>query len=185
MMQERVALNRVAAATSLMAVACLLLTQGSAVAHEGPPGKYRMTVISDEAYGHKIIAGHYAEAVDRIDASRGNGSKRFFAYTNLCVAFTLTGEVENARPACDEALALIDTDSSRLPKFFEPIQTDYESMALSNRGVLRAVSGDVDGARDDFLAAEALGAGLSAPAENLARLNAVALRSAAVVQDGH
>jgi Tfp pilus assembly protein PilF len=44
------------------------------------------------------------------------------------------------------------------------------ALALSNRGVIRAITGDDSGARQDFELAIKLGRNLRAPTENLARL---------------
>jgi hypothetical protein len=49
---------------------------------------------------------------------------------------------------------------------------DFYAVALSNRGVIRAVSGDIEQARQDFKAAMKFSSTLTAPAENLAALEA-------------
>ena len=52
-------------------------------------------------------------------------------------------------------------------------RSEYLAMALSNRGVLRAATGDVELARQDFVEALSAGARLSVVKTNLARLDKV------------
>jgi hypothetical protein len=47
----------------------------------------------------------------------------------------------------------------------------YMALALSNRGVLHVVQGDVELARQDFTVATELKSGIAALAKNLARLD--------------
>jgi len=162
----------------IAAVASLTCLQSGLLAHEEAPAAYEMTVIRDEAYGHSIQAGRYQYAIEKIGAMRRRQDDDFFVQSNLCVAYTLSGESARAHAACDRAVALVAWDGTSLPPYREAIQKDYQSLALSNRGVLRATSGDVEGAREDFVNAIALKAGMSAPSVNLARLEVTGERAA-------
>ena len=131
---------------------------------------FEMTVIRDAAFGSKVVSGKHDEAIERINALKVREPERFFVNTNLCVAYTMTREFDAAATACDDALADLADPSATLPASRERIVRRYRAMALSNRGVLRAVTGDDRSARQDFNAAVALEAGVSAPVRNLAYL---------------
>jgi tetratricopeptide (TPR) repeat protein len=134
---------------------------------------YTMTVIADAAHGSKIVAGKYRRAIEKI-----NGGKRetdsYAKQTNLCVAYTKTGELDKATAACEAALAaVLDNRHSRrsYPGSSRAGSVDrfYLALALSNLGVLQAAKGSPDIARQTFREALELDTGLSAPKVNLDR----------------
>ena len=135
---------------------------------------YTMTVIIDAAHGAKVAAGRYERAIDKINSSN---SKRdpYSKQTNLCVAYTKTGELDKATEACNAALAIVRDNNAPRPSYPGFAQADkadrvYLALALSNLGVLHAAKGHPDSARKSFRQALELGTGLSAPKTNLARL---------------
>jgi tetratricopeptide (TPR) repeat protein len=133
-----------------------------------------MTVIVDAAHGGKVAAGKYERAIEKITASK---SKRdpYSKQTNLCVAYTKTGELDKATEACEAALALtLDSRSPRRSSLgaAQARKADrvYMALALSNLGVLHAAKGSPEIALRTFREALELDTGLSAPKVNLARL---------------
>jgi hypothetical protein len=66
-----------------------------------------------------------------------------------------------------------DRRSEYSKSFQERLRREYLALALSNRGVLRAATGDVELARQDFVAAQSARARLSVVKTNLARLDKV------------
>ena len=138
---------------------------------ETAPAHFEMTVIADAAYGQHIEAGRADAAISKIDISNTRPSERFFANNNLCVALTKTGELDKAEAVCNKALG-IELENSKVPVSEKRAQRDYVAMAYSNRGVLRALAGDLGAARQDFAAALAINTRISAPEQNLAYLNA-------------
>lgn len=168
--------------STILAIA--LFAASPAVAHD-QESAFEMTVIRDAAYGGRVVAGQFDEAISRINAARVRPSQKFFAETNLCVAYTKSGDLESAHEACDEALALAFPRGEVLPESRARIARRYEALALSNRGVLRAVSGDSDRARQDFRDALDLEAGLSAPGRNLAHLDAGTAGTVTMLQTDH
>ena len=124
--------------TCLVAVS---LTTGSAVAMAEADTASRsglqMAAVADRAKGRVVLAGRYGEAISDLGDRSG---RRFEARTNLCVAYTMTGELDKADAQCNAALALSRKDD---------VHRDI-AVALSNRGVLKAIRGDLSGARDDF-----------------------------------
>ena len=134
---------------------------------------FHMTVISDAVFGNRVRNGDYADAIAGITAADVRGRDRFFASTNLCVALTKTGKLERAGDACEEAVRLAPADRASTKDAHSArsaIDRRYRALALSNRGVLRAIAGDESLAREDFESALDLRGGLSAPARNLAYL---------------
>jgi tetratricopeptide (TPR) repeat protein len=133
-----------------------------------------MTVIVDAAHGGKVAAGKYERAIEKITASK---SKRdpYSKQTNLCVAYTKTGELDKATEACEAALALtLDSRSPRRSSLgaaqVRKADRVYMALALSNLGVLHAAKGSPEIALRTFREALELDTGLSAPKVNLARL---------------
>lgn len=142
------------------------------------PASYRLAAISDEAYGHAVVAGDYDEAIARLQSKAERRLPGFSVHNNLCVALVASGRLTAAAEACDQAVK----NGYRLVKLNRDaplhLRRDY-AMALSNRGVLRALDGALDQARTDFEKAVRQRARLDEPSENLARLEAVAGSGAA------
>lgn len=132
--------------------------------------QFEMTVVSDEAFGRQVMAGELEVAIERIETSSGRAADEFFAQNNLCVAYTKNGQFNDAEKACDAAIA--KTLSKRRLRNSDNTQVDrrYAAMALSNRGVLRALMGEKGRAAEDFSAAVDLKARIGAPKRNLAYL---------------
>ena len=138
---------------------------------------YSMTVISDESYGYLVKDGDYDEAIDKIANRSMRRAGSFEAQTNLCVAYTKSGDLENAQVACNNAVDEIQKRAERplnrhsTPEHYVDGYRAFLALAYANRGVLSAVRGNSAEARADFLRASELNARLPTPAEiNLARL---------------
>ena len=149
-------IERVLRPTALLAS---LFAAAPLAAEETDPA-YTMTVIIDAAHGNKVAAGKYERAIEKIIARKSTRDS-YSQQTNLCVAYTKTGELDKATEACQGALAItLDGKVDRV----------YRAVALSNLGVLHAAKGSQDIARRTFLEALDLNSGLSAPKTNLARV---------------
>lgn len=101
----------------------------------------------------------------------------FAEQTNLCVAYTKIRDVEKASTACDAAVAQMKEQEDRASRSRSERSAEvraYRSdlaVALSNRGVLLAATGDAELARKDFRAAMALQTRVASIVEgNLQRL---------------
>ena len=118
---------------------------------------YEMAFFQDSAQGSRILNGKYDQAIKTINAKVDAGHA-LHVKTNLCVAYTKSGNIEAAEVACEEAVTAAKTFHKvrRSELSYEtPTQARarYLAVALSNRGVLNAVKGDLDAARADFDAA--------------------------------
>lgn len=156
--------------SALFAAACL-----STAGAETSDPKYTMAAISDAAYGEKILAGKYDEAIGKIKKSNRLSIHDYYSATNLCVAYVVTRDIANASEACDSAVAEMQEmlDRRRRGAVYASSRKAYRkylAIALSNRGVLRAINGDSELARADFLKAMQLEAKVPAPATNMERL---------------
>lgn len=151
-------------------VASLLIVLAGPLVHaaEKMPA-YVMTVIADKAQGEQVVSGEYREAIAAITSPHKRHKDAFAVSNNLCVAYTKSNDLAKANQSCAEALRM---SKYKIGQWYEVARMrNDQALALSNRGVIRAISGDEDGARKDFEQAIKLGKHLGAPAENLARLN--------------
>lgn len=146
----------IAALGALLVVATI---SSPASAKEPGATPFTMAVVVDDAYGRAIVSGKFDKAIQRITAGGHRSPDRFSHQNNLCVAYAKTKETEKARAACDAAIALAKTRESRATKknserslIVRASRSDL-AVALSNRGVLRAATGDEELARDDFVTA--------------------------------
>lgn len=136
---------------------------------------YEMAFFSDTAQGSKIQTGEFEQAIEKINA-KTKKSNALHAKTNLCVAYTKSGNVEKATVACEEAVTAAKTfrkvrRSDLAIQTPAQIRARYLAVALSNRGVLKAVMGDLDAARADFDAALAQEARVSSVRVNIEKLD--------------
>ncbi len=135
---------------------------------------YEMAFFSDSAQGSKIQGGKYDQAIEKMNA-KVNAGRELHVKTNLCVAYTKSGNIEAAEVACEEAVVAAKTFRKvrRSELSYEtPAQARarYMAIALSNRGVLNAVKGDLEAARADFDAALAQQAHVSSVRANIEKL---------------
>jgi hypothetical protein len=169
---------------SLVALVCAYGASANALAKD----TFEMGSYSNWAGGARIDSGDYAGAIAAAShpSMKGDTTSMLGAATNLCVAYTVSRELALARKACDEAVSLAkrvdDSDWKRLRR------ESATASALSNRGVLRALSGDSVGAASDFRAAIKLRSSNEMPSRNLAYLESspahrLALASAAAAGD--
>lgn len=143
----------------------------NALADRPTPEAFHMMAIEDSAYGQLVTKGRYEEAIERIE-SRSIRSEAFAAQNNLCVAYAKTMALYKAVVACEAALEVREVRKPAT-QFHSPAARQRlrdRAIALSNRGVLRFVIGDPEGAREDFEASIALDSGLDEPNENLLHL---------------
>jgi len=130
-----------------------------ALAHEDRAVPFTMAVIIDSAHGSKVQVGNYEQAIERITRSGSRTPKSFADQVNLCVAYAKMNDIQKANSACEAAIAKVRKLDSRMARIRNARNQEvlaYRSdlaLALSNRGVLMAVAGDKERAKQDFLAA--------------------------------
>ena len=135
---------------------------------------YEMAFFQDHAQGSKILNGKYDQAIETI-TTKADAGHALHVKTNLCVAYTKSGKIEAAEVACEEAVIAAKTFRKvrRSDLSYEtPAQARarFLAVALSNRGVLNAVKGDLVAARADFDAALAQRSRFSSVRANIEKL---------------
>lgn len=129
--------------------------------------EYEMTYVANQAEGNLVADGRYQRAIDRLAA---NPDDPVVNSLNLCVAQTLAGRHRDARRSCNRAVDLSEQAARSAPADRRDEHHRTWAIALSNRGVLRAIRGQ-QGAEDDFRLAIELQAQPEIAARNLARFN--------------
>ncbi|MDX1517847.1 MAG: hypothetical protein R3288_13465 [Woeseiaceae bacterium] len=167
---------RMKPALAAATTALLFLCSGAALHAEEETLYYTLTAIEDVSYGEAVVAGDYETAIEGILTLAKVARGGFEAQTNLCVAYTRSGDFEKADDSCDAALAALKRQSRNAtapglaPFYSRRLHEKYLALALSNRGVLRVISGEPDLAREDFEKAANLKFGLDVADANLAKL---------------
>ena len=169
-------------ATGMALVVMAGILPGLVAAAKDTPSAPEMVFVEDRAYGDKLSYGAYEKAIARLSrqADRFPNRDPFATATNLCVAHTTIGQYEKAELYCNKALTVAEKTAvsgrkrqgdrvSGLPVMLGAANDDW-AQAYSNRGVLRAMSGNIEGAANDFRQAIALEADSAAAANNLAWL---------------
>ncbi len=149
--------------------AVLAAFAGGTSAAEHDASAYRMAVLVDGAYGEDLVAGDYEQAIEELDADSG----RFAAVNNLCVAYIMASDAGNARVACERAVAKSEKRLRHSDSWLRQAYKRDAAIALSNRGVVLALSGDLAGAQEDFERALKFRSRLEEPEANLTRLRLV------------
>lgn len=130
------------ASTAALALASLL---AAASASAG----YRMTAFGGTLGFDAIMSEDYDSASELLD-SRHAAFDSYARHANLCVSLLKSEDVGGAMASCQRALSVAPTEfaSSLLPDTGR--RTAVMTHLYSNRGVVRAIAGDVFGARADF-----------------------------------
>lgn len=104
----------------------------------------------------EIEAGHYDAAIDILTSRRADDTRPLLddELSTLCAAYIMARRFREATPVCDDAVAVHDSDA-----------------AYNNRGVVRAYTGDVDGALRDFSRVRVRPEQVPAYVERIKRMN--------------
>lgn len=161
---------------SLFAAAAALFIAAPLQADDEDP-RYTMTAIIDSSFGQAVTSGRYQQAIEKITAQRAGTRETFESQNNLCVAYTKVGDFDNASLACNLAVEKMRKRTerkrtTRRGQYAEFSRADrvYLAVALTNRGVLHAVNGDLDDAQRDFTEASEIKVDVWQPQVNLSRL---------------
>lgn len=144
--------------------------------------KFEMAVYSDAPQGMKILNGKYDQAIAKIN-SKSSSTDQLHVKTNLCVAYMKAGDVDAAETVCEEAVVAAKSlnnvrTSSFIGQSAAKVRARYLAVALSNRGVVKAIRGDLEEAKEDFDAALAQRSGISSIETNIQQLEIVDEESA-------
>jgi hypothetical protein len=159
------------AARAALVTAAVTIAAGSVQA--GTP--YVLTVIDTSRHGMDVLEGEYQDAIVRIRED-GTADLDFSESTNLCIAYTKSGDTVSALANCDRAVD-IARETNGMPWFshssapYNVRRKDLDLViALSNRSVVHATAGEDLLALEDLREADALKPYLRAVSKNLAVL---------------
>jgi Flp pilus assembly protein TadD len=138
-----------------LAALTALLGPASVMAETGSPTGFVMNYYEDAAQGALVEDGAYQTVIDRLAARTTDGARRVADQINLCVAYTKTKQIDKATESCDLALAragksVIRSSLYESRRVARARADEERAIALINRGVLYAVTGDVQEARELF-----------------------------------
>jgi hypothetical protein len=147
--------GRNAQAVSLGLIAAALIS--TAVSAADKPDAFVLVAYSNRAGGTQITHGEYLTATKQVDASVQADPGALA--TNHCVAFTMSAQRAEAQLACDSAVVAANGEMRQLaagdPRNHAGA-LDSQAVAYSNRAVLRWLSADAQGAKQDLARAQAL-----------------------------
>ena len=133
-------------ARSIVLGLSLLAASNSALAQDSA-SNYEMSIIAENpTQWANFTTGNYPAAIDFLNEREPRGAEKFITSNNLCAAYTLNQNFQSAASACDNAVAI----SKQLSRFRDKDDLLNYATALSNRGILRVVTGDRSGAKNDF-----------------------------------
>ena len=172
-MNDRKHIDRVGSVARVVCALSLAVACTPAWSDTGKPN-YEMAFFSDSAQGSKILTGKYEQAIEKINSKAGHRDV-LHVKTNLCVAYTKAGNIDEAAVACEEAVAAAKSfrkvrRSDLSVETPAQVRSRYLAIALSNRGVLKAVMGDYEAARADFDAALAQQSRIKSVEANIEKL---------------
>jgi tetratricopeptide (TPR) repeat protein len=151
---------------SLTARAALLAATLLASAPNAGAETFEMSAYTNMPGGTEVMSGDYDAAIAAARRPTRDTETQLVASTNLCVAYTLKGAFSEALGSCERALSLAKRIDRAWPSRSYS-ETPAMVKALSNRGVLRALTGDSMGAESDFRRAAELASDADAPGRNL------------------
>ena len=126
--------RRLGSVTGLAAAAVLAVS----AAHAADPGKLALSAYSDGVAGAEVMSGDYGAAITKL-APHGIAfyTDAVSASTNLCVAYVATGQLTQAKAACDEAVRVAQLDLTGVSPLERLERVDSAlALAQSNRAVL-------------------------------------------------
>lgn len=161
----------------LVAIFAGLFGSAAAQAGEKSADGYVMTVYSDTRYGSAVLEGSPDAVIGKLMRDHDGNPKYLADLIALCVAYTQTKQIDRAVEACDYAIAAAEKEARRLERsspygsYLTRTADTGRAIALTNRGVLHAVSGQSDQARAMFEQALGLKSREGSAAINLSLLD--------------
>lgn len=134
----------------------LLVASATAQAESAQANTYVMVVYSDAAHGEKVLSGAPEEVIAKLSRKKTGRSGNLADQVNLCVAYTKTKQLDQAQEACDAAIIASKKEARRLERSglygrrTTLVAETGRAIALTNRGVLHAITGESEQARTMF-----------------------------------
>lgn len=133
------------------ASACVVTMSLAAHAtHDDDDMTYFMSISPNGPGSSALLANNYVKGVAIARSLRKDSNWSAAAELNLCVSYTMLNDFARARLACQRAVNAALANKQQVEGRIGDLISDDLAKAYSNRGVLRAMSDDFVGARQDF-----------------------------------
>jgi hypothetical protein len=130
-----------------------------------------LTAYVNGAGGESLISGQYDAAIAQLKQDRPNGATAYSAkMNNLCVAYTITKQLTDAKAACTAAVkaAKYDRLSSQRYAPGSSRENAYVAIAYANRAVAAMLAQDSVSAKSDLERARSLAPSAEFVSRNMA-----------------
>ena len=121
----------------------LLLTCASNVFAAAESTRYKMVLIENMPGVDAIQSGDPMEGISLTESAKRSAIDTYTRNLNLCVGYTKMSKFEIAEKACSEAVKMA-VNADTLPSM------KMRAYAYNNRGVMKILSNDSQGALEDF-----------------------------------
>lgn len=169
-------MNMIKTRTWTTALALCIAASGAIASNSKPSaGKFVMSAVEDSAAGQQILAGQYKDAAEKINKGSNAGLDKYAKATNLCVSLTLSEQFKEAEAPCKSAVRQSRRSSHIYTLSSEGLADArvQRAIALSNFGVLKVLTGDLDAAQSYFEKAANITDAIENPSQNLVHLETV------------
>lgn len=134
-----------------------------------PPAAAVLSAYENSAGGRAVLAGDYAGAIAEL---AGHGASyrldAVAASTNLCVAYVMSRQWDEAHAACDEAVMTARLDETYSPTLYaRGVHAQEVALAYCNRAVMHWLAAQPESAASDLARARALAPTSAFVARNL------------------
>ncbi len=114
---------------------------------------YMMSIQANAPGIEHLRAGDYRKAIAASRSVLAEPGWQAAAYNNICVAYTILKDYQRAQHACGKAVKILRAAKAR-QRGARGKGSASLAMAYSNRGVLRALTDDLQSAAQDFTKAQ-------------------------------
>ncbi|MGI9293300.1 MAG: hypothetical protein ACR2PS_04900 [Pseudomonadales bacterium] len=136
-------------------IACLalVLTALPFIASSNELNGYMMSIQANAPGIEHLRAGDYRKAIAASRSVLAEPGWKAAAHNNICVCYTILKDYKRAQRSCAKAVKILQAAKAR-QRSSKRQDTTSLAMAYSNRGVLRALSDDLQSAHRDFIKAQ-------------------------------
>lgn len=133
-----------------LGVCSITMSLAAHAAHGDDDMTYFMSISPAAPGSSALLASDYVKGVAIARSLRNDPNWAAAAELNLCVSYTMLNDFARAKLACQRAVNAALAHKDQVEGRVLDLTSDDLAKAYSNRGVLRAMSDDLQGARKDF-----------------------------------
>lgn len=128
----------------------IAISLAAQAAHGDDDKTYFMSISPGAPGSAALLASDYVKGVAIARSLRNDPNWAAAAELNLCVSYTMLNDYARARLACQKAVNAALANKQQVEDRGADLTSDDLAKAYANRGVFRAMSDDLAGARKDF-----------------------------------